>query len=277
MAFSCHMANKCVDIFVVLINISWYANKFVMKRLAGEDYLQFLSARIALSQVEIIFWLHFYCFIFIRFSLQTIPAHLQEKVKNAQVCYRLYFSTVSVIFCISLKRLLDQFFSICLFFTDPHIEKEQTELAEKRHHLACEAFGAGTLPQLQSATYNVLEVCIDTEEWMNVNTNIKDPHCLCISWTLFCVFLSWRQNLKTLQTRRWQNERNLSDVWSNLQAQIFSSHSDNVHHQVRPPPLSLSLSPSVSLENVFWALIFLKVSLVLKPFTVPSFNTRGQN
>lgn len=45
-------------------------------------------------------------------------------------------------------------------FTDPHIEKEQTELAEKRLHLACEAFGAGTLPQLQSATYNVPGVYI---------------------------------------------------------------------------------------------------------------------
>lgn len=40
-------------------------------------------------------------------------------------------------------------------FSDPHIEKEQTELAEKRLHFAREAFGGGTLPQLQSATYNL--------------------------------------------------------------------------------------------------------------------------
>lgn len=55
-------------------------------------------------------------------------------------------------------------FLVCLFiFTDPNIENEQAELAEKRLHLACEAFGGGTLPQLQSATYNVPEACVYIE------------------------------------------------------------------------------------------------------------------
>lgn len=47
-------------------------------------------------------------------------------------------------------------------YSNPNIENEQAELAEKRLHLACEAFGGGTLPQLQSATYNL-------------ETKFKDP------------------------------------------------------------------------------------------------------
>lgn len=49
-----------------------------------------------------------------------------------------------------------------IYFPDPHIEKEQVEHAEKRLHLACEAFGGGTLPQLQSAVYNV------PKAWMEI-------------------------------------------------------------------------------------------------------------
>lgn len=93
--------------------------------------------------------------------------------------------------------------------------------------------------------------------WWDVTTaTVCDLQCtwsLCLYWlntkvkdlTVFastgkcCVFFSSRQNLKTQQTRPWQNERSLWDVWSNLRAQIFWSHSDNVHHRVRLfPPIS---------------------------------------
>lgn len=37
----------------------------------------------------------------------------------------------------------------------PQIEREQLESAAKRHQLACEAFGDGALPQLQSAVYKL--------------------------------------------------------------------------------------------------------------------------
>lgn len=39
--------------------------------------------------------------------------------------------------------------------TDLHIEKEQAGSAANRHQMACEAFGDGLLPQLQSAVYKV--------------------------------------------------------------------------------------------------------------------------
>lgn len=42
-----------------------------------------------------------------------------------------------------------------VLFTDPHIEKEQAEPAANRLQMACEAFGSGMLPQLQSAVYKV--------------------------------------------------------------------------------------------------------------------------
>lgn len=45
--------------------------------------------------------------------------------------------------------------NIFLVFTDVHINREQSELAANRLHMACEAFGCGTLPQLQSAVYKV--------------------------------------------------------------------------------------------------------------------------
>lgn len=40
-------------------------------------------------------------------------------------------------------------------FSDPHIEREQAELSADRLQLACETFGHGRLPQLQSAVYKV--------------------------------------------------------------------------------------------------------------------------
>lgn len=54
-----------------------------------------------------------------------------------------------------------EFFIVILFiftlfvFTDPHIEREQAELAANRLHQACEAFGDGVLPQQQFAVYKV--------------------------------------------------------------------------------------------------------------------------
>ncbi|KAM6980603.1 centromere protein N [Aplochiton taeniatus] len=39
--------------------------------------------------------------------------------------------------------------------TNPYIEKEQAENAENRQRVACEAFGSGTLPQLQTAVYKL--------------------------------------------------------------------------------------------------------------------------
>lgn len=43
-------------------------------------------------------------------------------------------------------------FFVCI---DPHVEKEQAGPAVNRLQMACEAFGDGTLPQLQSAVYKV--------------------------------------------------------------------------------------------------------------------------
>lgn len=40
-------------------------------------------------------------------------------------------------------------------FTGVHIDREQSQLAANRVHMACEAFGCGALPQLQSAVYKV--------------------------------------------------------------------------------------------------------------------------
>lgn len=40
-------------------------------------------------------------------------------------------------------------------FPDPQIEKEQAKSAENRLQMACEAFGDGMLPQLQSSVYKV--------------------------------------------------------------------------------------------------------------------------
>lgn len=42
--------------------------------------------------------------------------------------------------------------------TDLHIETEHAQAAANRHRMACEAFGRGTLPQLQSAVYKVSAV-----------------------------------------------------------------------------------------------------------------------
>ncbi|XP_008292976.1 centromere protein N [Stegastes partitus] len=39
--------------------------------------------------------------------------------------------------------------------TNPLIDKEQAELSANRHQMACEAFGSGMLPQLQSAVYKL--------------------------------------------------------------------------------------------------------------------------
>lgn len=48
------------------------------------------------------------------------------------------------------------FIYLALFvFTDQHIEREQAESAANRLQMACEAFGDGMLPQLQSAVYKV--------------------------------------------------------------------------------------------------------------------------
>lgn len=44
-------------------------------------------------------------------------------------------------------------FSISL---DPNIENEHKEHAEKRQQVACEAFGEGKVPKLETATYTVL-------------------------------------------------------------------------------------------------------------------------
>ncbi|KAM9410507.1 centromere protein N [Pholidichthys leucotaenia] len=46
--------------------------------------------------------------------------------------------------------------------SNPRIEKEQAQMAADRHKMACEAFGDGTLPQLQSAVYKL-------------ETKFKDP------------------------------------------------------------------------------------------------------
>lgn len=40
-------------------------------------------------------------------------------------------------------------------FTDARIEREQSQLAADRVHMASEAFGCGALPELQSAVYKV--------------------------------------------------------------------------------------------------------------------------
>lgn len=45
--------------------------------------------------------------------------------------------------------------NIFLPFTDVRIDREQSELAANRLRVAYEAFGCGTLPQLQSAVYKV--------------------------------------------------------------------------------------------------------------------------
>lgn len=48
------------------------------------------------------------------------------------------------------------FIYLALFvLTDTCIEREQAETAANRHQMACEAFGDGMLPQLQSAVYKV--------------------------------------------------------------------------------------------------------------------------
>lgn len=48
------------------------------------------------------------------------------------------------------------FYFISIYLSiDPHIEKEQAEIEANRLHMACEAFGDGTLPQLQFAVYKV--------------------------------------------------------------------------------------------------------------------------
>lgn len=48
------------------------------------------------------------------------------------------------------------FISINFVFLDPLIEREQAGPAANRLQMACEAFGDGMLPQLQSAVYKVL-------------------------------------------------------------------------------------------------------------------------
>lgn len=48
------------------------------------------------------------------------------------------------------------YLAFVLLFIDQHIEKEQAELAANRLQMACEAFGGGMLPQLQSAVYKVV-------------------------------------------------------------------------------------------------------------------------
>ena len=45
--------------------------------------------------------------------------------------------------------------NIFLVLTDVRIDREQSQLAANRLHMACEAFGCGKLPQLQSAVYKV--------------------------------------------------------------------------------------------------------------------------
>lgn len=58
--------------------------------------------------------------------------------------------------CTSGKILHWDFIYLALFvLPDPHIEREQAEPAANRLQMACEAFGSGTLPQLQSAVYKV--------------------------------------------------------------------------------------------------------------------------
>lgn len=39
--------------------------------------------------------------------------------------------------------------------TDPNIDKEHAELAERTHQMACEAFGDGAMPKLETAVYKV--------------------------------------------------------------------------------------------------------------------------
>lgn len=63
-------------------------------------------------------------------------------------------------FCCMVKHVLKflnaGFMYLSLFIcTDLHIEKEQAGSAAHRHQMACEAFGDGILPQLQSAVYKV--------------------------------------------------------------------------------------------------------------------------
>ncbi len=58
--------------------------------------------------------------------------------------------------CITGRILHWDFIYLAFFvFTDPHIEREQAQPAANRLQMACEAFGDGMLPQLQSAVYKV--------------------------------------------------------------------------------------------------------------------------
>lgn len=75
-------------------------------------------------------------------------------------------------------------------FTDVRIDREQSQLAANRVHMASEAFGCGALPQLQSAVYKVPAFV-----FLNINVGILQKEI-----QAFVFFLSWRPNSKTMPT-----------------------------------------------------------------------------
>lgn len=55
--------------------------------------------------------------------------------------------------CIVYNKI---FLSATLFLSaDPNIDREHAEFAEGKHQMACEAFGDGTVPKLETAVYKV--------------------------------------------------------------------------------------------------------------------------
>lgn len=109
-------------LLLLLLYISWYGNRFISKGLAHEHNLQFLEELHWVKLKVVIFFV----FFLIRFSLQTIQAHFQEKVKNAQVRYNclkkwLCLSAVIVTFLAlvwngSCICFVFCFLSFCIFF-----------------------------------------------------------------------------------------------------------------------------------------------------------------
>lgn len=65
---------------------------------------------------------------------------------------------------------------IFLVFTDVRIDREQSELAANRLHMACEAFGCGTVPQLQSAVYKVPPLLISSKHMLQSEREKNESH-----------------------------------------------------------------------------------------------------
>ncbi|XP_056134962.1 centromere protein N [Lampris incognitus] len=64
---------------------------------------------------------------------------------------------------------------------NPHIEKEQATHAEKRLQNACEAFGSGTLPELQTAVYKLETKFKDPTN--NIMTEREEPFKCAVTFT----------------------------------------------------------------------------------------------